>query len=60
MGMYVADRQVVRYYVDGEANASIVFEPARACGSGMVRTRLCKLRGATVPPCRHLLNAWWS
>eukprot|EP01052_Picozoa_sp_SAG31_P026674 SAG31_NODE_2435_length_5703_cov_2.125446_2_plen_235_part_00 len=40
IGTYIADRQVVRYYVDGEAAASIAFEPAMACGSGIGYERL--------------------
>ena len=35
LGQYVADRQLVRYYIDGEATASIAFEPAMASGSGI-------------------------
>lgn len=31
----MADRQLVRYYIDGEATASIAFEPAMASGSGI-------------------------
>ena len=32
VGTYIADRQLVRYYIDGEAEPSIEFEPAMACG----------------------------
>eukprot|EP01052_Picozoa_sp_SAG31_P012944 SAG31_NODE_767_length_12232_cov_6.917827_6_plen_187_part_00 len=35
IGMYAADRQIIRYYVDGEQHPSIEFEPAMACGSGI-------------------------
>jgi hypothetical protein len=40
VGTYIADRQTVRYYIDGEASASIEFEPAMACGSGIGYERL--------------------
>ena len=40
IGTYIADRQVVRYYIDGEPSASIAFEPAMACGSGIGYERL--------------------
>ena len=33
VGTYIADRQLVRYYIDGEAEPSIQFEPAMACGT---------------------------
>lgn len=32
---YVADRQVIRYYIDGEAVPSIEMEPASGCANGM-------------------------
>jgi hypothetical protein len=35
VGQYIADRQVLRYYIDGESTPSIVFEPAMAAGNGM-------------------------
>jgi hypothetical protein len=35
VGQYIADRQTIRYYVDGEASPSIQMEPAMACGSGI-------------------------
>lgn len=35
LGQYVADRQLIRYYIDGETTASIAFEPAMASGSGI-------------------------
>ena len=31
----MADRQLIRYYIDGETTASIAFEPAMASGSGI-------------------------
>lgn len=34
-GQYTADRQIIRYYIDGEAEPSIEFEPAMAAGSGI-------------------------
>ena len=40
VGTYIADRQTVRYYIDGEAAPSIEFEPAMACGSGIGYERL--------------------
>ena len=40
VGTYIADRQLVRYYVDGERQPSIEFEPAMACGSGIGYERL--------------------
>ena len=40
IGTYIADRQLVRYYIDGEAVPSIEFEPAMACGSGIGYERL--------------------
>lgn len=33
-GSPAVDRAIFRYYVDGEANASVVFSPALACGVG--------------------------
>ena len=35
VGMYIADTQIVRYYIDGEATASIEFTPSMAAGSGI-------------------------
>lgn len=35
LGQYVADRQLIRYYIDGETTASLAFEPAMASGSGI-------------------------
>ena len=40
LGTYAADRQIVRYYIDGEAVPAIEFEPAMACGSGIGYERL--------------------
>ena len=40
IGTYIADRQLVRYYIDGEAAPSLEFEPAMACGSGIGYERL--------------------
>ena len=35
MGRYLTDTMIIRYYVDGEANASLTFTPAMAAGSGV-------------------------
>ena len=40
IGTYIADRQLVRYYIDGETNSSIEFEPAMASGSGIGYERM--------------------